>query len=272
MTRIIRLPKGSSAAGIVDSVPPPTVLGKHVRPQTGSGIAAETPPIGWARLTAVDNSRLSILCELGPGVPRVTQGYAEWQETDRPNNISFTRWTGYKPISVELALELDDLTNDRSVEDAVTILEALAGRGRVRPGHGSFDYLQPPQISVNTAGVMPYDEHNFPGMRWVVNGLDWDDEDAITNDHGNRVRAPVTVTLLQYIDNDRLESRALTARKRLRAQRPARHNYTVRDGDTAMTIARRELGDPGRYQEILRLNGLRDPRALRRGAVIKLPG
>jgi hypothetical protein len=271
MARIVRLPKGSSQAGIVDSVPPPTALGKNTRPQTGSRIAAETPPIGWARLTAIDNQRLSVLAELGSGVPRVTQGYAEWEEIDRPNTISFTRWTGYKPVSVELPLELDDLTNDRSVEDAVTIIEALAGRGTLRPGHGTFDYLEPPKISVNTAGVMPYDEHAFPGMTWVVNGLDWDDEEAITNDHGNRIRAPVTVTLLQFVDNDRLESRALTARRRIQASKPTRRRYTIRDGDTALSIARRELGDPGRYQEILRLNGLRDPRALRRGAVIKLP-
>jgi nucleoid-associated protein YgaU len=38
-----------------------------------------------------------------------------------------------------------------------------------------------------------------------------------------------------------------------------------------MSIARGQLGDAGRYVEILKLNGLRDPRAIREGAVLKIP-
>jgi nucleoid-associated protein YgaU len=38
-----------------------------------------------------------------------------------------------------------------------------------------------------------------------------------------------------------------------------------------MSIARRELGDAGRWTEIAKLNGMRDPRAVKPGARIRLP-
>jgi LysM repeat protein len=48
--------------------------------------------------------------------------------------------------------------------------------------------------------------------------------------------------------------------------------YTVRPGDRLWAIAARLLGAGGRYREIAALNGLRDPRALRTGQVLRLPG
>jgi LysM repeat protein len=48
--------------------------------------------------------------------------------------------------------------------------------------------------------------------------------------------------------------------------------YTVRPGDSLWAIADRLLGDGGRYREIAALNGLRDPRSLRTGQVLRLPG
>lgn len=47
--------------------------------------------------------------------------------------------------------------------------------------------------------------------------------------------------------------------------------YTVRTGDTLGSIARRLLGDAGRWQEIADANGITDPRALQIGAVLTIP-
>lgn len=46
----------------------------------------------------------------------------------------------------------------------------------------------------------------------------------------------------------------------------------VREGDTLEKIARRELGAGGRWREIAALNGIEDPRQLRVGQLLQLPG
>ncbi len=48
--------------------------------------------------------------------------------------------------------------------------------------------------------------------------------------------------------------------------------YTVRAGDTLADIAARHLGNVALWQKIAALNGIRDPRALVEGQVLKLPG
>ncbi|MGW2260263.1 LysM peptidoglycan-binding domain-containing protein [Streptomyces sp. NPDC001780] len=47
--------------------------------------------------------------------------------------------------------------------------------------------------------------------------------------------------------------------------------YTARAGDTLWSIAASKLGDGNRWQEIAKLNGLKDPSALRVGQKLKLP-
>ena len=46
----------------------------------------------------------------------------------------------------------------------------------------------------------------------------------------------------------------------------------VREGDTLEKIARRELGNGGRWQEIAQLNGIHDPRKIKVGQALLLPG
>jgi hypothetical protein len=275
MAQVIRLPQGAYPHRLGDeSVPPPTGLGKLDRPDTGTRVSDVTPPIGWARLSAEDNPALSVLCEIAPGYPRITQGYGGREEIERSQDISLTPWTGFKAMGVELPLWLDDLANDRSVEPAVDILEALAGRGRRRAKDPAGGYVKPPAVVVHTSGLMPNDAQAAPSLRWGVNELDWDEDETVTNDAGNRVRAPVIVTLLQIVEPTRLQT-SVGAAIALRARRAKKsrgtRQYTVKAGETAMSIARTQLGDAGRYQEILRLNGLRDPRALRPNAVLRLP-
>jgi hypothetical protein len=270
MARVILLPEGPTTSEKVE----PKNLGKRVKPATGTPVSDLTPPLGWARLAAEDNAGLSLLCELGDGYPKVTQGYGGFDTVARSQDVALTPWRGFEPLQIELPLWIDDLTGGHSVEPSVDVLEALAGRGRRRTKTPDGGYVKPPAVIVHTAGVMPYDAHAYPDMRWAINALDWDDEQTITNDAGNRVRAPVTLTLLQLVQPARLQSAAMAAlAQRQRNDRKSRgaRRYTARKGDTAMSIARSQLGDAGRYVEILKLNGLRDPRAIREGAILKIP-
>lgn len=57
-------------------------------------------------------------------------------------------------------------------------------------------------------------------------------------------------------------------------ERTKSKTVTVKSGDTLMKIAKRELGDGGRWKEIQKLNGLTDAqlKTLKIGSVLKLPG
>jgi hypothetical protein len=269
MAKVVRFPKGASSdAGLVETALPPN-SGPSWGLLVGGRWSTLEPEVGWARLTADDDPALSVVCELGDGFPAVTDGYGGWDTVDRPHQTSITTWRGFQPIAIDLPLDLDQLATGESIEAAIDVLEALAGRGRLRTGG------QPPLVEVHTAGVMPQDAHVFPDLRWVITSLGWDEQETIVNDHGNRVRAPVTVSLLQYEADRRLQDAAFELHEQLTKRREkagsARRNYTVKQGETLVSIARTHLGDAGRWPEIAALNSLRDPRAIKANAVIRIP-
>lgn len=238
------------------------------RPITGPEAAQGEVPVGWCRIRPDDSSDLVVLIELGDSYPRITQGFGGWDEVERTGRTSITHWRGHAPLALELELFFDDHDDGKSVEAEIDTLEALGGRGRKRIGGG-----QPPLLKVDTAGVMPHDVQADPDTRWVITDLEFDQESAIRNDHGNRVRQTVTVGLLQYVADDRLQDRALAMRQQLaKRKKTAKRTYRAKKGDTLMSIARAKLGDAGRWREIQRLNPkIRDPRAVKAGAVIRLP-
>jgi hypothetical protein len=232
-------------------------------PLSGRSAWVGDVPIGWCRMRPDDDGDLVLLVELGNAFPRVTQGHGGWDEVEVPGRTSITHWKGHAPIGVDLELFFDDLDAGRSVEGPLEVLDALAGRGRKRKTD------RPPVLKVDTGGVMPYDWHQFPDTRWVINGLDFDAESVIRNDHGNRVRQGVTVALLQHVDDAHLRSasaaaHAAGARKRAKT-------YKTKTGDTLMTIARDKLGTAARWRDIQKLNpSVRDPRRIKAGTTLRL--
>src|SRR4051812_19428335 len=160
-------------------------------PLTGRAAWAGTVPVGWCRMRPEDDGDLVLLVELGNTFPAPTQGFGGWDVVDLPGRVGITHWEGNDPLSIPLELFFndDDLTN--SVEDAIATLEAYAGRGIKRKKD------EPSILKVDTGGLMPFDWHQFPDARWVINGIDYstDPDELIVNSHGNRVRQTVTVTL-----------------------------------------------------------------------------
>lgn len=234
-------------------------------PLAGSKAGDLIVPVGWARFQADDDDRLAVVVELGNGPPRVTDGYGGWEEVKRPGAKSITSWGGFSPLGIQLDLFLDAFDDGTSVEAAIDVIEAMAGRGRRATGG------EPPKLIVDTAGVMPHDVRTFPFQRWVITDLQWPDseDDTIINSHGNRTRTTATVTLWTYTADTRLQDRALEVAKLRRKK--SKRTYLVKSGDTLLTIARAKLGDSSRWREIAQLNGLRDPRAVKAGATIRIP-
>lgn len=238
-------------------------------PVTGAAVADLPVEPGWAKLTVADDPKYTLLCELGDAPPTPTQGYGGWETVPRAARTGLTAWRGFEPLGIDLALLLDNHLEGKSVERSMQLLEALAGRGEMRRPRED----EPPHLIVDTAGVMPHDFHVDRDNRWVITDLDFDEESVIRNDHGNWTRVAVTVSLLQYVADGGLAAQTAAVRRRIHARgKPTKRPYTARAGDTLVSIARRELGDPGRWREISDLNNIRDPRAkLKTGRKLRLP-
>lgn len=243
-----------------------------LKPQAGTAAAQVTVPVGWVLIQAVDNDKLSVLCELGDRAPRPVSGYGGWQAIARGQQTALTSWPGFPdPYGIEMDIVLDNLLDGHSIEDAYDTLEALGGRGRKAPPG------KPPVLRVDAAGVMPHDQHSSstgePNTQWVLQTITWSDadEDNARNDAGNRILAAATLTLWKYSDGGTTLTTQLAAVTK--TVKPKKSHKTVRAhaGDTLVTIARRELGDGGRWPEIAKLNHIRDPRYVKPGQKIRIP-
>lgn len=241
---------------IISQTPQPiTGSGRLVRspkakdgPVTGRDAWVGTVPIGWCRMRPEDDGDLVLLVELGNAFPAPTAGFGGWDVVDLPLRVGITHWKGHDPLSIPLPLFFNDNDLTNSVEDAIAVLEAYAGRGIKRKKD------QPSVLKVDCGGLMPFDWHQYPDARWVVNGLDYED-DTLVNSHGNRVRQTVTVTLLQHVEPTRITQ--IGSKKA-----PAKTYTTKGSNETLRTIAKSQLGSEAKWKTLAKLNpSHRDPRA-----------
>jgi LysM domain len=215
--------------------------------------------------------------------PNVTQGFGGWAEVARPRRSTLTTWTGAPALRMDLPVLLDQFRVGSSIERRLAQLERLA---TATASDGN-----PPRVRVRTTGAaVPYQ-----GRVWVVDQLTWGD--ALMNHAGNRVRQQVTLGLLEYIADVRIaelppamkqratknaaKTKAGAASKRITVgpgaiavtgpHARAAPAGTLPPATDLLTIAARELGDADRWVEIAALNGIRDPRSLQPGQVIRLP-
>lgn len=247
------------------------------------------PPVGFVAIVCDDPPR-TVVARLGPERPDVSSGYGGWEEVARPRRSTVTSWTGQPARRMALSVVIDNHYAGTSIEDQIRDLERMA-----LPRAGG----QPPTVTLLArGGHIPY-----RNLTWVIDTLEWGD--AIMNAHGNRTRQAATVTLLQYVADDLIDARSRkssaqrrrekkarlsgkNSKKNARAKRKpaARNRRSARggghhrsadagavafDGDDLMSVAARELGDARRWREIADLNGIRDPRAVTVGQVLRLP-
>lgn len=204
---------------------------------------------------------------LGDGQPVQTQGFGGWEEIERPRRKSITQWKGRQPWRIEIPImfdRFDEGSEGESVEPDIRLLEQLAGGGI---------NAEPPVCVFNSGGLVPHDYTHATHLRWVLDDIQFGEAIRRRSD-GNRVRAEMTVTVLEYVEDVYVIERALTrAAKRTTSARQgaAQKRYTVKRGDTLSRIAQQELGTFSRWREIARLNNIRDPRTLKVGQVLRLP-
>lgn len=213
-----------------------------------------------------DEPPTDLVALLGPERPDVSSGYGGWEEVERPRRPTVTTWRGQPARRLALSVLFDNFAGGESVEPEIRRLERMA---LPRPGG------QPPTVTVTALGgvIPPF----YEGLPWVIDAISWGD--ALMNQHGNRTRQFVTVTLLQYVADELVQRSPAKARraKQARATGSTRNHSArskrvmLRAGDTLLSVAARELGSSGRWREIALLNDIRDPRAVRAGQTVRLP-
>jgi hypothetical protein len=239
------------------------------------------PRVGWVRISSSDPP-LSVTARLAEERPNVEDGYGGWDEVVRPRRSPITTWRGSPGLKMTLPILLNGWAQNRSVEREIAQLEQMA-----RPTASDGD---PPRIRLEATGsAIPYLRR-----RWVISSLAFGD--ALMNNDGNRVRQQVTLSLLEYVYDVVLAERSAANRRRkkkaapkvkpgARAKRviakrstkpkPKTKGRAAADdfgaGEDLLSIAARELGDADRWIEIAELNGIRDPRAIAVGQVLRLP-
>jgi hypothetical protein len=233
-----------------------------------------------------DDPPTHLVTLLGADRPDVSSGYGGWEEVERPRRTTVTTWRGQPARRMALSVVIDNWSEGRSVEDQIRQLERMA---LPRPGG------QPPIVSVSAAGgVIPPAYERLP---WVIDAISWGD--ALANTSWNRVRQAAVVTLLEYVSDDLLKTRSPAKKQRAKRARATGKNRKkgarnkraaskgkhkgadaflspravaiAYDGEDLLSVAARELGDARRWIEIAELSGIRDPRAVKRGQVIRLP-
>jgi len=246
------------------------------------------PPVGQVRVSTVDPP-LRVMARLGDGPVLIEAGFGGWQEVARPRRIPLTTWQASPGLRMALPLMIDAFAAGKSVENLIGDIKRM-GRPTAKNG-------EPPIVTVRARGAaVPYQN-----VGWVIDSIDWGD--ALMNDSGNRVRQALTLHLLQHVADVYLAERSAANRQRAktRPKKPGAakkrtpnksgppsskkaagllyvqpktgltSSYPFGSGESLVSIAARELGDADRWPEIADLNGLRDPRAVPYGMVIRLP-
>jgi len=247
-------------------------------------------PLGWVVIHC-DDLGAALVARLSEQRPDVSAGYGGWTEIARPQRKSLAIWQGRPAWRMTLGILLDHVkartgpgppvAEMSSAETAISLLEKMA-----LPLSSS---VGPPTITLEArGGHVPHTE-----KVWVIDTLQWQDG-AVANSKGNRVRQGATLGLMEWVGLTLVHSSPAQVKRDLnRAHHPKRGAASKRHtaqakkpqlgtvarddstgfglGEDLMTIAAAELGDPARWVEIAQLNGIRDPRSIAPGQVLRLP-
>ena len=203
-----------------------------------------------------------------------TGGYGGWERIARPRRKALTEWQGNEGLSFDLTFVFDAIRDDygAGVEPTCASLDLLGGIGEGEPALC--------RIHSDPAGLIPYGFGRNPDKLWFVESINWDGDETVYNNVGNRVQVTGSIVLTEYIKDERLEEQSSVARRKAK-KKPTKKGkgkkgaknktYIVKRGDSLTSIAARKLGSASRWREIGKLNGIRDPKNIKVGQRLKLP-
>lgn len=231
------------------------------------------PPAALFRVVPLVPPGPSHLFLLGEDPPALSRDIG-WEIIDRPRRKGAIEFTGITPFGLRISAVDSKSTSERSIEAELYRFED----GIVTP---KGPRREPPIVRLEGPGLNTI----IRTHRWVLTKIIPGREER--NPDGTRNLAFMELEFLEYVEATGIttvaQSQAMAAADRAVARRdpapttpsgspaPSTRTYTVKRGDTLGAIATRELGSYKRWREIADLNGIRDPRRLQIGQVLRLP-
>lgn len=222
-------------------------------------MSSRVPLIRFKQVTP-NGPTVVVLAGEGPAIATADGG---WQVVQRPKWVGFTDWAGFDPYRMAVPILFDEWRRGKSVEGNIELLRRM-----MRPA--STPRTQTPVVKVS-GPTIPHQS-----FKWVITSIEPGEEIRRPSD-GRRVRAFFTVHLLQYLPADILvtanksPAKAAEDAKEGSGAATTTKTYTVKKGDTLSGIAKWHLGDASKWHAIADLNGIRDPRTLQIGQVLRIP-
>lgn len=230
------LPKSSKGA------PPPRTPGPHM-----------------VNFYALDGS-VDLTVMMGNGPAQLTGGIGGWVSESRRGLAPVLWWDS--PPSYRQTIPVLFTGSGDALEQRISDLYTL--------GRSSGSRKPPPLIVIAGPAVHRAD------LQWVVENIEAGSRVERREADGNRTRQDFTVTLLAYDGVDVLVERSPSRKAATEGgEKPSsgRKTYRVAKGDTLPKIAARKdiYNDGSKWKRIANANGIRDPRTLKVGQVLKIP-
>ncbi len=231
---------------------------KSAQTPAAAGVAPTTGgvvPPGVVRMQAV-NSRIAVDAWVnGPVLPGET-GYGGWSVIPREGDTGLVEYTGPEPKRWTLPILIDGWSEDRDIEAEYDyVLEMAEERDGEQPEPVWF------------WGWVP---HGLRAHPYLVEKVTPEPQILISRTDNERRRAAFTLGLIAPSFGVTAES-PLKQAQRSAAGEKARRRIRARAGDTLVSIAARELGDPSQWQQISALNHRLQPDNVKAGQLIWLP-
>jgi hypothetical protein len=195
---------------------------------------------------------------LGKKKPIFTGGIAQWNEVRRPRRRSMTEFETETPLKYSFDVVLNAFP-DGNVEPLI---------GRILGWAARMDLPYQPTLLKVTGPIV------YPQVTYFLSKCDQLDESMEFNSAGRICRQFLDLEITEYVAPDlviQTPPPAQAAQARANVTAPAERTHTVSAGDTLWSIATKFLGKGQRWQEIADKNGIRDPRSLKIGTVLKVP-
>jgi hypothetical protein len=222
----------------------------QVRPTTGGSV-----PLGVVRMQGVNSTAACDAYVNGPVLPNES-GFGGWTAIAREGDESLVEYAGPEPKRWTLPILIDGWSEDRDIyQEWRFVLEIAEGRAE-----------QPPE-PIWFWGTVPT---LIEAQPWLVEKLQPEGEPLRVPPSGALRRAQFTLGLLNPNFGETVESPLKRAQRNASGQKASRR-IKARPGDTLVSIAARELGDPSKWQQISAMNHGLQPDNVKAGQQIWLP-
>lgn len=201
--------------------------------------------------------RHTLTAYLGPTLPSVSGGRGGWTEKARPRRQAVVQWDGPSARTCSIEILLDAWRSGGSIAAQLAVVDALAPPASAVEG---------PVLYVTGSPLVP------STVPWVAQAVNL--YDALERPNGTLARVMVGFELIEKRTADVITRSSPAKRSTGRNGTPSRgqpRKHVVKAGESLTSIAAKELGSAHRWQEIAKLNGLRDPKKLRVGQSLTLP-